>query len=113
MKEDAAYLSRMNCLILGRFSSVGAQGSVAGKEGGRVRLGQEQGLSSGSRTPLLLQGGRPTSLVSGTVLGSTGGSRTPLDSLAASWLGLERGVWWREGKSWLTSPIAFMADMGR
>ena len=91
---------------------MGAQGSVAVEEGGRVRLGQEQGLSSGSRTPLLLQGGRPTSLVSGMVLGSAGGSRTPLGSQAASWLGLERGGLVERGEVRANKPHRFHGRHG-
>ena len=51
-------LSNMYCLIMGRFSAVGAQGRTGSSVGGRDRLGHLQGMSCGSTTPVLPQLGR-------------------------------------------------------
>ena len=40
LKALLAYLSRMNCLSLGKFSTVGAQGRLSGAVGGSSLLGQ-------------------------------------------------------------------------
>ena len=101
----------MNCLILGKFSSVGAQGCWGGGQQGALGTGaglvvRQQDTTVAAGWQAHLPGVRDGP-------GLSWGRPHPLDSLAASWLGLERGVWWREGKLWLTSPIAFMADMGR
>ena len=48
--------SRIYCLSIGRFSSVGGQGKTTGFVGGNVRLGHWHGISSGPGTPVLEQG---------------------------------------------------------
>ena len=40
-----AYLSKMYCFRMGRFSAVGEQGSTGGSVGGPVLIGQEHGVS--------------------------------------------------------------------
>ena len=47
-------LSMMYCLMVGRLAGVGSQGRTGGSAGGRVRVGQEQGISSGPITPVFV-----------------------------------------------------------
>ena len=51
LKLLLAYLSKMDCLSLGRFSGVGAQGNTGGVVGGNSLLGQLQVVSLGAGTP--------------------------------------------------------------
>ena len=51
-------LSIIHCLMRGRFSTVGAQGRIGWSVGGRVLLGQLQGVSPGVTTPELEHFGR-------------------------------------------------------
>ena len=53
LKALLAYLSIKYCLIIGRFSMVGEQGSTGTSLGGADLVGQEQGVSSGPSTPEL------------------------------------------------------------
>ena len=46
----------MNCLMAGKFSSVGSQGRVGVAFGGNVLLGHWQGWSAWVGTPVLVQG---------------------------------------------------------
>ena len=51
LKALLAYLLRIYCLRMGRFSGVGGQGSTGGLVGGDSRLGHEQPSSSCVGTP--------------------------------------------------------------
>ena len=58
--------------MIGRFSTVGLQGSCARSVGGRVLTGQEQVSSPGLMTPVLVQGGSTASArVTGLISSST------------------------------------------
>ena len=57
LKALAAYFSRMNCFIIGRFSSVGEHGMGGGVGGGAALLGHWHGLSDFPGMPLFEQGG--------------------------------------------------------
>ena len=83
LKALAAYLSSRYCLIIGRFSGVGGQGSTGGVLGGADLIGQEQGLSSGPRTPELehLPGAEMAAAMAG--LGSGPGEHDPTDGKSA------------------------------
>ena len=75
----AAYLSSKYCLMVGRFSGVGEQGSTGGLLGGADLIGQEQGASSGPRTPELehLPGTEMAAAKAGLV--SWPGEQDPID----------------------------------
>ena len=51
LKAELLNLSSIYCFRIGRFSSVGSQGSMGLSDGGRDRLGHEQGISFGPTTP--------------------------------------------------------------
>ena len=57
LKALAAYFSRMNCFITGRFSSVGEHGMGGGVGGGAALLGHWHGSSDFPGMPLFEQGG--------------------------------------------------------
>ena len=57
LKALAAYFSRMNCLITGKFSSVGKHGMGGGVDGGAALLGHWHGWSVFPGMPLFEQGG--------------------------------------------------------
>ena len=58
LKAEEENQSRMNCLMTGKFSSVGSQGRVGVAAGGNVLLGHWQGWSAWVGTPVLVQGDR-------------------------------------------------------
>ena len=59
LNPELANLSRMYCFILGRFSTVGGQGSFGLFVGGNERFGHWQGMSFGPTTPVLIHLARP------------------------------------------------------
>ena len=58
LKADEENQSRINCLMIGKFSSVGSQGRAGVAVGGNVLLGHWQGWSPWVGTPVLVQGER-------------------------------------------------------
>ena len=80
-------LSNMYCSMMGRFSVVGAHGSTGVSVGGGVRVGQEQGLSSGPTTPVFVHLGQL-----GTVIfAATFISPWSLISIPSSWVWVATG----------------------
>ena len=59
MNVLALYLFKMYCLMIGRFSGVGAHGSCGRLVGGSARLGQVHSVSEGPVTPELEHGDGP------------------------------------------------------
>ena len=83
LKALLAYLSSKYCLIVGRFSGVGEQGSTGASLGGADLTGQEQGVSSGPSTPELehLPGTEMPAAMAELACGS--GEHDPIDGKSA------------------------------
>ena len=75
----------MYCLMMGRFSSVGAHGRTGRSDGGRARRGQEHGWSVGVGTPVLVHGGKEARTAAVTAAGSVaaGGGQEPIEGKLA------------------------------